>query len=185
MALMPAVNRELETDPAHFTGEDLPVEQVTWPEAMEFCDRLNNWLSTQPLSTNLRHLRLPTEAEWEYACRAKTTTPFHTGQTLTTDLANYNGTQPYRQEPVGKFRGMTLPVGIFGKANDFGLYDMHGNVLEWCLPGHGEPPQDDWRVVRGGSWQSPPQDCRSAYRAGFKADTRSNQIGFRIVAEVG
>lgn len=182
VALLPSVNRDLEAAPAYFTGDNLPVDQVTWPEAVEFCDRINRWLNTQPSLTNLR-LRLPTEAEWEYACRAKTTTPFHTGQTITTDLANYNGTQPYRQEPVGKFRGTTTPVGIFGKANDFGLYDMHGNVLEWCSPGNGEPPDDDWRVVRGGSWQSPPQHCRSAYRAGFKADTRSNQIGFRIVGE--
>ncbi|MGF1516253.1 MAG: SUMF1/EgtB/PvdO family nonheme iron enzyme [Nodosilinea sp.] len=189
---LPRVNRDLEANPSHFTGDALPVEQVSWLEAVEFCDRLTRFAAdrgaelpnTNPSQPTLHRFRLPSETEWEYACRAKTTTPFHTGQTLTTNLANYNGTQPYRQEPVGKFRGMTMPVGIFGKANDFGLYDMHGNVLEWCSPGDGGPPKDNWRVVRGGSWQSPPQDCRSAYRAGFKADTRSNQIGFRIVAEV-
>ncbi|OKH44693.1 hypothetical protein NIES30_21805 [Phormidium tenue NIES-30] len=183
VALLPAVNRELDPNPAYFTGNDRPVEQVSWQEAVEFCDRLNELLKTQPAQPSLQRYRLPTETEWEYACRAKTTTPFHTGQTLTTDLANYNGTKPYRQEPVGQFRGTTTAVGAFGKANDFGLYDMHGNVLEWCSPNRDESANDAWRVVRGGSWQSPPQQCRSAYRAGLEADTRSNEVGFRIVGE--
>ncbi|WOD39079.1 SUMF1/EgtB/PvdO family nonheme iron enzyme [Nodosilinea sp. E11] len=190
VAGLPAIALDLDPNPAHFTGDDLPVEQVTWPEAVEFCERLRRlansqlapWPASQPERAHLRRFRLPTETEWEYACRAKTTTPFHTGQTLTTDLANYNGTEPYRQEPVGQFRGGTTAVGSFGKANDFGLYDMHGNVLEWCAAT--EPDQTPWRAVRGGAWQSPPEHCRSAYRAGFKADTRSNQIGFRIVADV-
>jgi formylglycine-generating enzyme required for sulfatase activity len=182
VAMLSAVNRSLESDPADFSGDSLPVEQVSWHEAVEFCDRLNRWLESYPTAFDLRRFRLPTETEWEYACRAKTTTPFHTGQTLTTELANYNGTQPYRREPVGSFRGATTQVGSF-KANDFGLYDMHGNVLEWCTPREGVQTKNAWRAVRGGSWQSPPQDGRSAYRAGFKADTRSNQIGFRIVAE--
>ncbi|MBD1874527.1 SUMF1/EgtB/PvdO family nonheme iron enzyme [Nodosilinea sp. FACHB-131] len=183
VALLPTVNRNLDPNPAYFTGNDRPVEQVSWPEAVEFCDRLNELIKTQPDQPGLRRYRLPTETEWEYACRAKTTTPFHTGQTLTTDLANYNGTKPYRQEPVGQFRGTTTAVGAFGKANDFGLYDMHGNVLEWCSPNRDTAPNDAWRVVRGGSWQSPPQQCRSAYRSGLKADTRSNEVGFRIVSE--
>ncbi|MEO1067951.1 MAG: formylglycine-generating enzyme family protein, partial [Cyanobacteria bacterium J06638_6] len=134
---------------------------------------------TQP---KLSNLRLPTEAEWEYACRAKTTTPFHTGPTLTTGLANYNGSQPYRQEPVGQFRGTTTVVGSFGNANDFGLYDMHGNVLEWCSPMGDTSHSATWQAVRGGSWQSPAEHCRSAYRRGLQADTRSNQVGFRVVA---
>ncbi len=183
VAMLAAVNRPLDPSPAHFTGDSLPVEQVSWHEAVEFCDRLNRWIELNPASFNIRRFRLPTETEWEYACRAKTTTPFHTGQTLTTELANYDGTQPYRQEPIGQRRGATTPVGSFGKANDFGIYDMHGNVLEWCVPGEGLTVRSDWRVVRGGSWQSQPRDCRSAYRAGFKRDTRSNQIGFRVVAE--
>ncbi|PZV05281.1 MAG: hypothetical protein DCF32_11300 [Leptolyngbya sp.] len=183
VALLPAVNRELDPNPAYFTGNDRPVEQVSWQEAVEFCDRLNELIKTHSDQPGLRRYRLPTEAEWEYACRAKTTTPFHTGQTLTTELANYNGTKPYRQEPVGQFRGTTTAVGAFGKANDFGLYDMHGNVLEWCSPNRDVSSKDTWRVVRGGSWQSPPQQCRSAYRAGLKADTRSNEVGFRIVGE--
>ncbi|MFQ4135581.1 SUMF1/EgtB/PvdO family nonheme iron enzyme [Nodosilinea sp. PGN35] len=183
VAQLPAINRELDPNPAYFTGSDRPVEQVTWQEAVEFCDRLNQLVDTHPEQPGLRRYRLPTEAEWEYACRAKTTTPFHTGQTLTTDLANYNGTQPYRQEPVGEFRGTTTAVGAFGKANDFGLYDMHGNVLEWCSSSRDASPGDVWQVVRGGSWQSPPQQCRSAFRSGRKADTRSNEVGFRVVGE--
>lgn len=183
VALLPTVNLDLDPNPAYFTGNDRPVERVSWQEAVEFCDRLNELVKTDPAQPGLRRYRLPTEAEWEYACRAKTTTPFHTGQTLTTDLANYNGTKPYRQEPVGQFRGTTTAVGAFGKANDFGLYDMHGNVLEWCSPNREISSKDAWRVVRGGSWQSPPQQCRSAYRLGLKADTRSNEVGFRIVGE--
>ncbi|WP_017297101.1 SUMF1/EgtB/PvdO family nonheme iron enzyme [Nodosilinea nodulosa] len=189
VALLPAVNLDLDPNPAYFAGSDRPVEQVTWHEAVEFCDRLsrfaenrlNQLIKTYPALSGLQHYRLPTEAEWEYACRAKTTTPFNTGQTLTTSLANYNGTQPYRQEPPGQFRATTTAVGAFGKANDFGLYDMHGNVLEWCSARPDAPDGDSWRVVRGGSWQSPPQQCRSAFRSGLKADTRSNTVGFRIV----
>lgn len=181
VALLPKVNRDIDPNPAYFTGSDRPVEQVSWHDAVEFCDRLNQLVKTSPAYSGLQHYRLPTEAEWEYACRAKTTTPFHTGRTLTTDLANYNGTQPYSQEPPGQFRATTTAVGAFGKANDFGLYDMHGNVLEWCSARPNAPASDPWRVVRGGSWQSPPQQCRSAYRTGLKADTRSYEVGFRIV----
>ncbi|MGB5971824.1 MAG: formylglycine-generating enzyme family protein, partial [Nodosilinea sp.] len=183
VAQLPTVNQALDPNPAYFTGSDRPVEQVSWREATEFCDRLNQLAKTLPAHPGLQHYRLPTEAEWEYACRAKTTTPFNTGQTLTTDLANYNGTQPYRQEPAGKFRATTTAVGAFGKANDFGLYDMHGNVLEWCASSRASA-SDTWRVVRGGSWQSPPEQCRSAYRAGMQADTHSNDVGFRIVGEL-
>ncbi|MBE9112707.1 SUMF1/EgtB/PvdO family nonheme iron enzyme [Nodosilinea sp. LEGE 07298] len=183
VAQLPEVNLVLNPNPAYFTGNDRPVEQVSWAEAVEFCERLNQLAQTYPSASGLKRYRLPTEAEWEYACRAKTTTPFHTGQTITTDLANYNGTQPYRQEPIGQFRGTTTAVGAFGKANDFGLYDMHGNVLEWCSAQPNPSASDPWRVVRGGSWQSPPQQCRSAFRSGRKADTRSNEVGFRIVGE--
>ncbi|PSR17787.1 hypothetical protein C8255_10845 [filamentous cyanobacterium CCP3] len=180
VAQLPRVNLDLNPNPAYFTGSDRPVEQVSWPEAVEFCDRLNQLAKTYPSVAGLQRYRLPTEAEWEYACRAKTTTPFHTGQTITTELANYNGTQPYRQEPPGQFRGTTTAVGAFGKANDFGLYDMHGNVMEWCSVDR-DSAGSAWQVVRGGSWQSPPQDCRSAYRSGLRANTRSNTVGFRIV----
>lgn len=208
VAELPPVNRFLEANPSAITGDDHPVEQVSWHDAVEFCERLSR-------HTGQRY-RLPTEAEWEYACRAKTTTPFHTGQTLTTDLANYDGTHPYQAEPVGQFRGTTTPVGYFGKANDFGLYDMHGNVQEWCADHWEEAitsqPQDSQevilesdpqelkpeladdvasyssltpqRLVRGGSWQSPPQYCRSAYRTGLQAETRRPEVGFRIVRDM-
>ena len=193
VALLPSEEQPLEAEPAYFTGNDrLPVEQVSWPEAVEFCRRLDRFMAARAArfgesqgagAASLSRFRLPTEAEWEYACRAKTTTPFHTGQTLTTELANYDGTSPYRQEPVGQRRGSTTAVGSFGKANDFGLYDMHGNVLEWCTPRADAPASDTWRVVRGGSWQSPPHHCRSAHRAGLQADTRSSEVGFRLVGE--
>jgi formylglycine-generating enzyme required for sulfatase activity len=187
VAMLPTVNIDLPSTPAHVKGDNHPVEQVSWPEAVEWCDRLSRFMAhragqgiaPQP---KLSNLRLPTEAEWEYACRAKTTTPFHTGPTLTTSLANYNGSQPYRQEPAGQFRGTTTAVGSFGNANDFGLYDMHGNVLEWCSPIGDTRRTAIWQVVRGGSWQSPAEQCRSAYRRGLQADTRSNQVGFRVVA---
>ncbi len=101
-------------------GENLPVENVWWKRAVEFCQRLSRQTG--------RDYRLPSEAEWEYACRAGTTTPFHFGETITKDLANYGGGYDF----AGYRRGGTTPVGSFGVANAFGLYDMHGNVLEWC-----------------------------------------------------
>ncbi len=205
VAQLPAVEMGLNPAPAFFQGANLPVEQVTWREAVEFCRRLSRYTG--------QRFRLPTEAEWEFACRAKTTTPFHFGQTLTTDLANYDGTESFRSEPGGVFRGRTTPVGAFQQANPFGLYDMHGNVLEWCSdpwPGslptnHSRPnaaphatlittadqpevpisPASDLKVLRGGSWKSPPQQCQSAYRTQQNAENRSYTIGFRIVREVG
>ncbi|MBU6230591.1 MAG: formylglycine-generating enzyme family protein, partial [Cyanobacteria bacterium REEB459] len=110
-------------NPARFKGDNRPVEQVNWHEAMEFCDRLSKKLG-QPYT-------LPSESQWEYACRAGTTTPFHFGETITPDLANYDGNYPYGSEPEETFREATTEVGNF-PPNGFGLYDMHGNVLEWC-----------------------------------------------------
>ncbi len=172
-------------NPSHFKGDDRPVEQVSWDDAVEFCQRLSKQTG--------REYRLPLEAEWEYACRAGTTTSFHFGETITTDLANYDGNYTYANEPKGEFRQQTTPVGSF-PPNAFGLYDMHGNVWEWC--------QDDWqdnyegaskdgsartlgagsnKVVRGGSWYFPPIDCRSAFRVSLSRDDRSYIIGFRVV----
>ena len=182
VAALPRVNQDLPADPAFFKGDLLPVEQVSWEEAMEFCARLSQ-------HTGHRY-RLPTETEWEYACRANTTTPFHFGQTLTTDLANYDGRETYRQESPGAFRQSTLPVGFLTKANDFGLYDMHGNVMEWCADAPPNPiagvggPTPNWRALRGGCWQSSPQHCRSAARLYRSSDTRSNTIGFRLLREM-
>ncbi len=158
VAAMPAVDRELETDPSEYKGADRPVEQVTWYDAVEFCKRLS-------VHTG-RPYRLPSEAEWEYACRARTTTPFHFGKTLTTYVANYRGTVAYGDGPEGDYIKETTHVDYFDIANDFGLCDMHGNVLEWCQDiwheNYNNAPTDGsaWmtdgndsrRILRGGSW---------------------------------
>jgi formylglycine-generating enzyme required for sulfatase activity len=174
-------------NPSYFTekGAKRPVEQVSWNNAVEFCQKLSEKTG--------REYRLPSEAEWEYACRAGTTTPFHFGETITTELANYNGTSIYASEPKGKHLQRTTDVGIF-PPNAFGLYDMHGNVWEWC--------QDDWhnnyidapkdgsvwtsrsgnyKLLRGGSWYYNPGFCRSAYRYHDDLVDLSDDIGFRVV----
>ena len=191
IASLPQVKRYLNPDPSKFKGDDRPVEQVSWYDAVEFCQRLSKQTG--------REYRLPSEAEWEYACRAGTTTPFYFGETITTELANYNGDYTYASGPKGEYRRETNPVGSF-PPNAFGLYDMHGNVWEWC--------EDDWhdsyngastdgsawlsgtlilqvlclipKVLRGGSWVDPPRDCRSAYRFGFFPDYGYINFGFRV-----
>lgn len=179
-------------NPSRFRGANNPVEQVTWDKAKEFCQRLS--------AKTGREYRLPSEAEWEYVCRAGTTTPFHFGETINTDLANYDGNYTYASGSKGRYRGRTTPVGSF-PPNAFGLYDMHGNVWEWCAdPWHdhynGAPidgsawtqgGNDNRSPLRGGSWLLNPNHCRSAYRIdGLRGrDLIDDDIGFRVVCGVG
>jgi formylglycine-generating enzyme required for sulfatase activity len=188
VAKMKQVKRKLNPKSSHFKGRNLPVEQVSWLDAEEFCLRL--------AAHTKRNYRLPSEAEWEYACRAGTTTPFHFGETLSTQLANYNG-NIYGRGRKEKSAGNTIPVGSLNVANAFGLYDMHGNVWEWCLdrwhdsykgaPTDGtawinpKGKENDVRVLRGGSWVYVPGRCRSAYRRRDSAGVRDLSLGFRIV----
>ena len=195
VAAMPQVNRSLKPDPSGFKGNKRPVERVSWYDAVEFCDRLSVYTK--------RDYRLPTEAEWEYACRAGTTTPFHFGETITTDLANYRGIDSkeykwsgsYGRGPKGEYREETTSVDHFDLANAFGLSDMHGNVWEWCedhwhdsyegapIDGSAWLSEDEnaRRVVRGGSWIDVPWNCRSASRFYNTPDDAYNSIGFRVV----
>ncbi|PPT09607.1 serine/threonine kinase [Geitlerinema sp. FC II] len=202
VASMPKSDRDIDSDPSHFKGNDnRPVEQVSWLDAQEFCKRLSNATG--------REYRLPSEAEWEYACRAGTTTPFYFGETISTDVANYCGQDyevegktysgSYGQGVKGEYRKQTTDVGSF-PPNRFGLYDMHGNVWEWC--------EDDWhdnyngapndgsawiendnrteteKVLRGGSWYFDPRNCRSAYRYRYGPGFVDVIIGFRVACGV-
>jgi formylglycine-generating enzyme required for sulfatase activity len=188
VAALPKVNIDLKSDPSYFKGDNLPVECVSWNDAQEFCARLSQMAN--------KTYRLPTEAEWEYACRGGTTTPFYCGETISTDLANYNGNYTYGQGQKGQYREKTTEVGIF-PANPFGLYDMCGNVWEWCEDGLHEnyinAPIDGsaWTslgsepVMRGGSWFDTPRYCRSACRYNFFRDGLNYGIGFRVVCVVG
>jgi formylglycine-generating enzyme required for sulfatase activity len=183
---LPQVNRALIPDPAHFVGADRPVESVSWLDAVEFCDRLSQ--HTQ------RNYRLPSEAEWEYACRAGTTTPFSTGATLTSEFANYGTEFTYGGESPSEYLPTTTNVDRFAP-NAFGLNDMHGNVWEWCADCWHETyqgaPRDsqawikngdsDLRSLRGGSWADRPSQLRSASRSAYEADSLNRTIGFRVV----
>jgi formylglycine-generating enzyme required for sulfatase activity len=186
VAALPKVKQSLNPNPSKFKGANRPVENVSWHEAVEFCARLRKKTG--------RHYRLPSEAEWEYACRAGTTTPFHFGETLTPFLANCSGGDS--PKTTNQHRKETTPVGHFGLANAFGLYDMHGLVWEWCAdPWHknyeGAPNDGSvWetggdmhrRVLRGGSWSFSPESCRSASRSWNEADGGLRICGFRVVA---
>jgi eukaryotic-like serine/threonine-protein kinase len=173
--------------PAHFKGENRPVEQVSWNNAHTFCKKLSQQTG--------RTYRLPSEAEWEYACRAGTTTPFYFGPTITPELVNYIGDYAYGSGSKGKYRRETTPVGSF-PANGFGLYDMHGNVWEWCEDvwhqSYVDAPTDGsaWvssgdltYLLRGGSWDTHPRFCRSAFRDNDIPGYHVSLIGFRVVCE--
>jgi formylglycine-generating enzyme required for sulfatase activity len=188
VANLPQEQRSLDLNPAYFKGNNRPVEQVSWLDATEFCLRLSK--------ASGRTYRLPSEAEWEYACRARTETPFHFGETITAQFANYDSSRAYRQEKSYKIRGETTSVSQF-IPNSFGLYDMHGSVWEWCqdnwhdnyegAPDNGSAwiskNKNDNHVIRGGSWYYIPRLCRSACRYSNTPVNRNNRIGFRVVCE--
>ncbi|MEG4348465.1 bifunctional serine/threonine-protein kinase/formylglycine-generating enzyme family protein [Microcoleus sp. LAD1_D3] len=185
VAKLPKIQYDLKPDPSHFKGKNLPIENVSWNDAVEFCVRLSQKTG--------RSYRLPSEAEWEYACRAGTTTPFHFGDTVTPDLVNYRGNNSYGSAPKGIYRETTTAVGSF-PPNSFGLYDMHGNVWEWCQDiyhdNYNGAPTDgsawesggdsNYPVLRGGSWLNYAVNCRSANRGYNSSDLRWRNWGFRV-----
>ncbi len=177
-------------NPSHFKkcGENCPVENVSWEDVQVFIQILNQ-------RDKSYQYRLPTEAEWEYAVRAGTTTPFSFGDTLSTDQANYDydGNYPYVDGPKEGFQVKITPVASFAP-NAWGVYDMHGNVWEWCQDRYGDypngsvtdpkgPSSGDYRVLRGGCWLSASRLCRSASRLRFHPGYRDHYIGFRLVAQ--
>ena len=177
----------LGSNPSYFKGNNRPVETVSWDDAVLFCQKLSQRTG--------KSYRLPSEAEWEYACRAGTKTPFSFGDNITPDLVNYDGNYPYKSAPKGKYREQTTDVETF-TPNSFGLYDMHGNVWEWC--------EDDWhenyinaptdgsawnsrsgnntKTLRGGSWNLNARYCRAAFRGRGSRVNRFNDYGFRVVS---
>jgi formylglycine-generating enzyme required for sulfatase activity len=174
--------------PCRFKGDQLPIERASWEEAQKFCQLLSKKKD--------KNYHLPNEAQWEYACRAGSNLPFSFGATLTTELANYVGEHTYRQESPGVYRHCTTKQGIF-PPNAFGLFDMHGNLWEWCadnwLDDYSAAPRDGsayqsrnstYRVARGGSWHEPPENCRSATRICFLQSEADEVIGFRVVCTI-
>ena len=170
-----------------FKGEDLPVERVSWEDAQKFCQRLSKQTG--------RNYGLPSETQWEYACRAGTITPFSFGETLTSDIANFNGEHTFRDEPRGIYFHSTNEGGKF-PPTAFGLYDMHGNLWEWCadnwLDDYSSTPRDEssyqkhadpYRTARGGSWHDPPVLCRSAARLRVLQTEAEEFIGLRVACK--
>jgi formylglycine-generating enzyme required for sulfatase activity len=191
MGKYPVTQKQWETimgnNPSGFKGANRPVENVSWEDAADFCEKLSQKTG--------KNYRLPTEAEWEYACRAGTTTPFYFGETITPDLVNYDGKNPYGSAPKGRYREETTDAGSF-PPNAFGLYDMHGNVYEWCQDWIGDYPSNpvtdpvgpssgSYRVGRGGGWLAYAGYCRSADRYRGSPDYRLCSIGFRLVLPPG
>lgn len=188
IAALPKNKIDLLPDPSEFKGDDCPVEMVSRHDAMEFCTRLSRYTG--------REYRLPSEAEWEFACRAGTATPFHFGETITSNLANYYGHIANDTTLVDDIQKQTTAVGSF-PPNAFGLYDMHGNVSEWCLDfwhdGYQGAPTDGsaWvtdgdlekAVIRGGSWNCLLPGCRSACRYWDDLALGYNYIGFRVICD--
>ena len=180
--------RVMNADPSHFAncGGGCPVENVSWIEVQQFLLRLNRRFPG-------RNYRLPTEAQWEYACRAGTATPFSTGLRLTDEQANFDGRYRLPGHPPGRFRGSPVPAGSF-PATPWGLRDMHGNVWEWCEDWYGPYPPGPARdpigpsggtmkIIRGGSWAFDENSCRCALRYTHAPGDRGFSIGFRVVAD--
>jgi formylglycine-generating enzyme required for sulfatase activity len=173
----------MDDNPSRFKGDGLPVETVSWDDTQVFIGALNR------MKPELK-LCLPTEAQWEYACRAGSTTPFCWGEQINSELVNFRGTAPYNTGQESEYRESTVDVKSFHQ-NNWGLWQMHGNVLEWCQDWYGEykpePPIDpegpetgERRVLRGGSWGLDGWFCRSAYRGGGTPVNRGDYIGFRL-----
>jgi uncharacterized protein (TIGR02996 family) len=177
----------MRTDPSHFKGPNRPVEQVTWVQCEEFCAKLTAHLNGR--ST----VGLPSEAQWEWACRAGTTTHFHFGDVPDTKQFNYDGSHTWNGSKKGKNRKATTDVGSF-TPNPWGLFDLHGNVHERCADadepytndeqtdpvGKRKNPDNKLLIVRGGSWKYYPQDCRAACRIRFAPANRDGSVGFRV-----
>lgn len=199
----------MKVEPGNFRGDSLPVENVTWFEAVQYCNDLSKRAGLAPVyvitgsgdamtvtwNRGADGYRLPTEAEWEYACRAGTSTPFNTGENITTDQANYYGTYSYKDAFRGQYRDSTVPAGSL-PPNAWGLHEMHGNVWEWCWDWYGEyaedhqtsptgPTEGTYRVNRGGGWNDFGRHLRSAYRAAHTPSNRTYNIGFRVARNAG
>jgi formylglycine-generating enzyme required for sulfatase activity len=184
-ASLSEVEVSLDPDPSNFRGDNLPVERVSWIEATEFCKRL-------ALHTGL-YYHLPSESQWEYACRSGSTTRFYVGDIMSSDLANFRDSPNFSSRPTAPFQNRTTEVGSY-PPNDFGLYDMHGNVMEWCFdawssdyqdtPRDGSPFRNNqgnsFKVVRGGSAFSLGRQCASAYRTFDNQTVKVLDIGFRV-----
>jgi formylglycine-generating enzyme required for sulfatase activity len=175
-------------NPSEFKGLELPVEQISWLDAKEFCQKISQKTG--------KIYDLPSESQWEYACRARTTSAFAFGDSIITDAANYNGSSIHNNAPKGDYRKETTNVNTF-PPNSFGLFDIHGNVWEWCedswhenyqgAPVNGKAWEDkdvkpnDKRILRGGDWFKSPYNCRAAGRFKWLLSVRNNGFGFRIM----
>lgn len=179
------------TNPSRFhedevLSRELPVESITFVEVQAFITKLNASFD------NKATFAPPSEAQWEYACRAGTSTPFSFGDTISTEVSNFDGNNPYDRSPKGEFRGKTMPVNSFTR-NPWGLYQMHGNVWEWCSDWYAKYSLDDvidptgpesssHRVVRGGGWFSDARNARSACRNWVDPGYRDQYLGFRLLS---